>query len=212
MSPSLNIDYPNIIFSAGCCPSYWVCNNMQTAAHDQVSPWGGRIWQVHIWSKSCDYLDPLTTDDAFWHRQFLATCYQLAQSVLKIGSALAERVGQGEVGGCTALGESAWQLLQPWSMPSGPFVCLLAQTGIENAPFTLYRLNFWHFRQLLVRRSILWSGGPDYWTLWLTVHGAIAVDCRKALVNARWAICLPSCTNGRRKCSFHLVGTSFLAF
>ena len=26
--------------------------------------------------------------------------YQLAQSVLKIGSALAERVGQGEVGGC----------------------------------------------------------------------------------------------------------------
>ena len=28
-----------------------------------------------------------------------SACYQLAQSVLKIGSALAERVGQGEVGG-----------------------------------------------------------------------------------------------------------------
>ena len=38
------------------------------------------------------------TDDAFWCRQILAVCYQLAQSVLKIGSALAERVGQGEVG------------------------------------------------------------------------------------------------------------------
>ena len=36
----------------------------------------------------------------------------LAQSVLKIGSALAERDGQGEVGGCTPLGDSAWWLLQ----------------------------------------------------------------------------------------------------
>ena len=27
-----------------------------------------------------------------------------------------------------------------------------------------------------------------------------------------WAICLLSCTNGRRKPSFHLVGTPFLAF
>ena len=38
-------------------------------------------------------LNPLTTDDAVWRRQNLATCYQLAQSVFKIGSALAERVG-----------------------------------------------------------------------------------------------------------------------
>ena len=44
------------------------------------------------------YLNPLTTDDAIWRHQILAACYQLAQSVLKIGSALAERVGQGEVG------------------------------------------------------------------------------------------------------------------
>ena len=36
----------------------------------------------------------------------------MAQSVLKIGSVLAETVGQGEVDGCTPLGESAWQLLQ----------------------------------------------------------------------------------------------------
>ena len=41
------------------------------------------------------------SDDAFWRRLTLAACYQLAQSVLKIGSALAERVGRGggEVGG-----------------------------------------------------------------------------------------------------------------
>ena len=84
---------------------------------------------------------PLATNDAFWHHQILATCYQLAQSVLKIGSALAERVGQGEVGGSTTLPDSAWWRLQlpvekPWSMTDGPFVCFLAQTGVENAPFT----------------------------------------------------------------------------
>ena len=37
---------------------------------------------------------------------------QLAQSVLKIGSALAERMGQGEVGGYTTLPDSAWWWLQ----------------------------------------------------------------------------------------------------
>ena len=36
----------------------------------------------------------------------------MAQSVLKIGSALAERVGQGEVGGSTALADCARWLLQ----------------------------------------------------------------------------------------------------
>ena len=51
-------------------------------------------------------------------------------------------VGQGEMGGCTALGGSTWRLLQlsvekPWSAPGGPFVCFLAQMGVENAPFTL---------------------------------------------------------------------------
>ena len=96
--------------------------------------------------------DALTTDDAFWRCLTLAACYQLAQSILKIGSALAERVGQGEVGGRTPLNsawwllqlavDSAWRLLQlavekPWSAPGGPFVCFLAQTGVENAPLTL---------------------------------------------------------------------------
>ena len=44
-------------------------------------------------------INPLTTNDDYSHHPNLAACYQLAQSVLKIGSALAERVGQGEVGG-----------------------------------------------------------------------------------------------------------------
>ena len=40
-------------------------------------------------------LNPVTTDDTVWCRQILAASYQLSQSVLKVGSALAERVGQG---------------------------------------------------------------------------------------------------------------------
>ena len=79
-------------------------------------------------------LNPLTTNDDYRRYRNSAACYQLAQSVLKIGSALAERVGQGEVGGCHPEGDSAWYMV------------------------------------------------------------AVAAGCRKALVNARWAILL-SCTN-----------------
>ena len=66
----------------------------------------------------------------------------VAQSVLKIGSALAERVGQEEVGGSTALADRAWRLLQlpierAWSVLDGPFFCFLIQTSIENGPFIL---------------------------------------------------------------------------
>ena len=112
------------------------------------------------------HLNPLTmNDDYSRHRNSAA--YQLAQSVLKIGSVLAERVGLWEVGGCTALADSAWRLLQlavekarsaldgpllwltsawrllqlaierAWSALDGPFFCLLVQTGVENGPFTL---------------------------------------------------------------------------
>ena len=55
-----------------------------------------------------DLLNPLTANDNYSHHRNPAACYQLAQSILKIGSALTERVGQGEVGGCTALADSAW--------------------------------------------------------------------------------------------------------
>ena len=49
---------------------------------------------------------------------------------------------KGGIGGSTALPDSAWWRLQlpvekPWSMTGGPFVLFLAQTGVENAPFTL---------------------------------------------------------------------------
>ena len=85
----------------------------------------------------CFLTNPLPTDDAFWRRQILAAFYQLAQSILKIGSALAEMVGQGEVGGSTARPDRAWWWLQlpvekPWSMTGGPFVCSSCTNGCRK--------------------------------------------------------------------------------
>ena len=85
-------------------------------------------------------VNPLPMNDNYSHHRNLAACYRLAQSVLKIRSALAERVGQGEVGGCTPMGDSAWRLLQlAIESPGqdGPFFCFLAHTSVENCPFTL---------------------------------------------------------------------------
>ena len=67
---------------------------------------------------------------------------KLAQFVLKIGSVLAESVGQGEVGGSTTLADNAWWLLQlaierVWSALDGLLFCFLVQTSIENCPFSL---------------------------------------------------------------------------
>ena len=84
----------------------------------------------------------LTTNDNYSRHRNSAARYQLAQSVLKIGSALAERVGQGEVGGATAVADRAWRLLQlaiekARSALDGPLFCFRVQTGVENGPFTL---------------------------------------------------------------------------
>ena len=122
---------------------------------------------MHLHFGGFSFINTSTTNDTFWCRQILAACYQLAQSISKIGFVLAERVGQGKVGGCTTLPDSAWWQLQlpvekSWSMLGGQFVRLLAQMGVENALFTLQGLHFWHFRQLLVQRSVLWSESPDY--------------------------------------------------
>ena len=47
--------------------------------------------------------NPLTTNDDYSRHQNSPACYQLVQSILRIGSALEEMVGQGEVGGYTTL-------------------------------------------------------------------------------------------------------------
>ena len=45
------------------------------------------------------------------------------------------------MGECTALADSAWQLLQlsierAWSTLDGMFFCFLVQMSVENSPFT----------------------------------------------------------------------------
>ena len=64
-------------------------------------------------------VNPLTTNEDYSRRRNSVACYQLVQSVLKIGSAVAERVGQGEVGGCTTFADSAWWLLQLVAVAAG---------------------------------------------------------------------------------------------
>ena len=68
-------------------------------------------------------------NDDYSRHQNSAACYQLAQSVLKIG--LRQQKGwDREMGGCTALDDSAWRLLRlaiekAWSPLDGPFFCFL---------------------------------------------------------------------------------------
>ena len=61
---------------------------------------------------------------------------------LHAGSASAERVGQGEMGGVTNRVIYTWWLLglaakAPWLGPGGPILALAAWTGLENGTLTL---------------------------------------------------------------------------
>ena len=62
----------------------------------------------HYNSKSCPpssgSFNPLTTDDKCTRHETFAACYQLAQSVLKIGFAQAKKGGIGEGGRVSAQG------------------------------------------------------------------------------------------------------------
>ena len=54
-----------------------------------------------------------------------------------LGSAPAERVGEGEVGGFQPWAQVTWLLLglaveSPWPSPGGPFLSSYARTGLEN--------------------------------------------------------------------------------
>ena len=48
-----------------------------------------------VFVRKMGFITPLTTDDECTHHASLAACYQLAQSVLKIGFSLAKKVGWG---------------------------------------------------------------------------------------------------------------------
>ena len=84
-------------------------------------------------------VNPLTTDDKCTRHATLAARHQLAQSVLKIGFALAKKVGYGEVGGFQHRVPCTWQLLwlaieKPWSALAWPLLSFLTQMGIDKTP------------------------------------------------------------------------------
>ena len=68
--------------------SGWVLIAPPNYSHD----WKWKYKSMTICLQATQH-NPLPTDDAFWHHLILAACYQLVQSALKIGSALAKRVG-----------------------------------------------------------------------------------------------------------------------
>ena len=116
--------------------------------------------------------NPLTMNYNYSCHRNSAACYQLVQSVLKISSALAERVGQGEVGRCFALGDSAWQLLQlaiakAWSALDGPFSCFVVPFAscshivssdphlISNSYFLVCFFLYWEGRIRDIKHSFM---------------------------------------------------------
>ena len=113
----------------------------------------------HSISKASPALNPLTMNDDNSRYQKSATCYQLAQSVLKIGSVLAEWVGQGN---CGWVSPSGWQCTV--ALAAGHRIALvgfffLAQTAGKSIPLTL---RFWHCKQCSVQMTALRLENPDY--------------------------------------------------
>ena len=78
----------------------------------------------------------------FWLHHTALCAEKIVSARYARGSALAERVGQGEVGGVTHRVTGTWWLLGlavkvPWLGPGGPVPALAAWTGLENATLTL---------------------------------------------------------------------------
>ena len=71
-----------------------------------------------------------------------ASSCDFRQCPWEIGSATAERAGQGEVGGCTRRVQTAWPCLgsaveRSWSALGGPFPSVLAYMGSESSRLAL---------------------------------------------------------------------------
>ena len=79
----------------------------------------------------------------FWLHHTAHCAERIVSARLRTGSALAERVGQGEMGGVTCRVLCTWWLLglafkRPWLVPGGPPHTLTAWTGLENTTLTWF--------------------------------------------------------------------------
>ena len=98
-------------------------------------------------------INPLNPIVHFWLHHTAHCAEKIVSAHLRAGSASAERVGQGEVGGVTCRVLCTWWLLglalkRPWLVPGGQPHALTAWTGLENTTLTLQRAGFRQERQL----------------------------------------------------------------
>ena len=103
---------------------------------------------IALWS-----VNPLNPIVHFWLHHTAHYAEQIVSARLRAGSASAERVGQGELGGVTGRVLCTWWLLglaleRPWLVPGGPPHALTAWTGLENTTLTLQRAGFLQERLL----------------------------------------------------------------
>ena len=89
---------------------------------------------------------------------------------------------KGVVSGCYP-GDTAWRLaavaVGGWNVLvcTGWAIFLSCTDGCRKHSWRFY---FWHCRQLLVWRSVLWSEGPDYWMLtneWVWLRSWTPREC-----------------------------------
>ena len=81
-----------------------------------------------------DQINTLTDEAVYRRHEISSVMSDFRQCPWEIGSAPAERAGQGEVGGCTRRVQTAWRCLglalkSPWLEPSGPLLSSFAQMG-----------------------------------------------------------------------------------
>ena len=104
-------------------------------------------------AEGTELLNPLKPIVHFWLHHTAHCAEKIVSVRLRAGSASAERVGQGEVGGVTGRVPCTWWLLglalkRPWLVPGGPPHALTAWTGLENTTLTLQRAGFLQERLL----------------------------------------------------------------
>ena len=88
------------------------------------------------------FASPLIPIVHFWLHHTAHCAKKIVSVRLCVGSASAERVGQGEVGGLIHRVTWTWRVLglvvkQSWLGPGWPPLALSAWTGLQNTTFTL---------------------------------------------------------------------------
>ena len=93
------------------------------------------------------FINPIPDVAGYIRHETYILWRHFVQCFLDIGFDSAERVGQGEVGGCTRRVQTAWlspnlALETPWLALGGPLLSSYAQSGWES-PLTLYGTLLW---------------------------------------------------------------------